>query len=1314
MNEPAFQDIRFLRQRVIQLKERWKQQPDEEVTGALAEGHFRIALHPRALPSEPVTHLREAHRIDGANPRYAYHLALFFFVHGELDAASRWISEAVRRCPTSHRLRAHVCILQRELNDRYKTSEEYEPDFLRRTAEETSAGIRRGKDNFAPGSLCFVPPRSLASREAEARRGDRYPPGGKGSGARLDSSAEESSPQAAPTRVSRLIGAGKCRWSGVFDMEIEWLLEQESSVRTRDRIIPDLEKVAELGPARKDGGTGFVILAIQWLLSGYPVATVRRLMSECVPGLGEQALGLADEVCRCFEVPREDLPDRLAAALSGGSLPALVVALVHHHRLLWRRLDYPAPSVYRKAVKLAARMRAAEKRDSELEEEAAGIIKKLMDETRRLDEPPPGEMTDARPDETEVTAITVASAVERLCALEARCRVLVQCQRDGFDFLRQDLEPRVKTGLKETGVLQARKDLDCGRELLNVLAGAGDAGVRQLTSLVEQASVLESQALHEELKVRDPGDSRPGFYDRLETTRNSFRELKLPRGFRRVLTHLDSAVGKAESSPVAEDAVATPARRLEELLRQAHENTPREKVSGGAMDGRQAPSGTAEAPPRKGPVPGGPDLSTDGLTGVEGLTKAVAKADRELDRVTSLSLASFDAYGPSRNSEPELVMLQLAVFNRAAETRHRLGRHHEARQFWRRCLSLDPLCLPILNNMAVSETLDAGDHARILQSWKSYCEVLYFHAIAAGAPRLSSRARSDFHALYATAFTQGFINQEEASVRQDSERGRKFVRLLNQPGCLREFLEHRCAELLNRRFEIRTPTLLLGVGRMAGREKREKMREELAVFTGEVCASLPERIRSGFEMVCLSELDRALEICRKPEGLTLAGNPGYAGDEQKLIDWTASVYRLKNQFFFGFVCMPDPDSGRKKRFAWEKHVVSLDFLDVLDILARVPLAAGADIREAAVSGIAKPYGQVPGEMVGRLDGFLAEAAGIAAIYAHENPGERMLDLLAHDFLGKKAWWRRQLDILSKNQAKVYTVFKHIDNGGFLYPGEIKGILGKKDWTPADAERMVNFLRPLHSRYPALAGPALCLAGILVRMKRVDQAVEVLDHAVSSVMYPPGAEECRKMREKTTGVARLSASLETGDFDGALDEAMARLEQSPLDTSLVDSLLGIYRKWSREKPGELAARAAEVEQRLSRVIDQAFPVKASRTGTSAENLRQLLREKRELVATVALGPARDLSDAGERNRAVSRLEEVYKLDRGNLWVVFFLATGYYKTGVDIFRSGRGDRGHAVLARADRLAGQVLDGDIEENIKAQARRIREETARLLAAV
>ena len=114
---------------------------DANETEALAESGFRIAVHRDTHYAEAVNLLCESMRLDGTNPKYAYHLARLHYVYGRLDETLVALQQACELCPTSHRIWTHICLLQWELNARYYGNDDYEPNALKK--ERTT---RRGGD----------------------------------------------------------------------------------------------------------------------------------------------------------------------------------------------------------------------------------------------------------------------------------------------------------------------------------------------------------------------------------------------------------------------------------------------------------------------------------------------------------------------------------------------------------------------------------------------------------------------------------------------------------------------------------------------------------------------------------------------------------------------------------------------------------------------------------------------------------------------------------------------------------------------------------------------------------------------------------------------------------------------------------------------------------------------------------------------------------------------------------------------------------------------------------------------------------------
>jgi hypothetical protein len=111
------EDLRVLK------KQRGRLEPAE--LEATAECEFRLGIHPDTSFHEAVARLKHSIRLDGANPKYAYHLGRLYLAHGQLQEAQTWVTQACRLCPTSHRIWSHVCWLQWELNASFYGQDRY-------------------------------------------------------------------------------------------------------------------------------------------------------------------------------------------------------------------------------------------------------------------------------------------------------------------------------------------------------------------------------------------------------------------------------------------------------------------------------------------------------------------------------------------------------------------------------------------------------------------------------------------------------------------------------------------------------------------------------------------------------------------------------------------------------------------------------------------------------------------------------------------------------------------------------------------------------------------------------------------------------------------------------------------------------------------------------------------------------------------------------------------------------------------------------------------------------------------------------------
>lgn len=241
----------------LKLREMQVDREKKEVTRliALAECNFRLAVHPETDSLEAVTLLRESVKIDGANPKHAYHLGRLHFLRGEFDEAARWFRLACCLAPTSHRIWMHVAVLLRELNAVYHGDERYEPNTLLRRAESIAEAIQAGEDNISPDLLDFVPPKSLAAQQKEERQDQKD---------RRDTpKSERPSDDMRPSaKVKRYLHARRCRWSGVEHLSVEQTLVGRATQASVKKLIPILQELAEKSGGRQGSPAAIAILCV--------------------------------------------------------------------------------------------------------------------------------------------------------------------------------------------------------------------------------------------------------------------------------------------------------------------------------------------------------------------------------------------------------------------------------------------------------------------------------------------------------------------------------------------------------------------------------------------------------------------------------------------------------------------------------------------------------------------------------------------------------------------------------------------------------------------------------------------------------------------------------------------------------------------------------------------------------------------------------------------------------------------------------------------------------------------------------------------
>ena len=625
---------------------------DPEEFHTLVEAMFRLAVHPDTAPGEALVLLRRARRLDPANPKHVYHLGLLQLRHGRLAEAAEELAEAARLAPTSHRIWAHLAIVQRRLDEETVGTAGYTGAFRRR-AERISGSIRDGADNPDPG------------------------PDGP-----------DPNPSSGVTAV-RLNRAGTCRWNGVRDLDVEERLLSMPSERARDWLLAELTELARLAPRRSGGTAAFAVLGVQWLLRGYPKATLRRLAEPLhAPGL---AFRLLTDVLDLYDLPVEQVPAPLARHQREGTLPDFLVLLLHRALLLTRPLEFPDLGAYRAARELLA---APGEPDSA---QAAQCAAALIAAVRRLD-PAPAELI------ADATVAQPGSDAEDL---------LLKLENGTALFKKRDAET---LELART-LLASAKSADAS----SFARLSGDLAVMEEIAETLKSVVAARLADWDSIGQAERGTLPPEeFQRRYQAVKRDLQNTMHGRT-KTQLKRLGIALSKAAGGGAPEPSATT--LTLREAVR---------SLAGTTAEG-------PPAPPRPRPEPSG--------TGRELVASALAIADTAMAEVFAQAQAALEVLPPGR----ALDLLRREVSGRQAEAAYRLGRTAQARQIWSRMLAADPYSTGVLHNLAMAQTA-VGDQQAAAEAWQACLTALYALDVAAGDPRGHAAERAGLHGVLAGAF----------------------------------------------------------------------------------------------------------------------------------------------------------------------------------------------------------------------------------------------------------------------------------------------------------------------------------------------------------------------------------------------------------------------------------------------------------------------------------------------------------------------------------------------------------------------------------
>jgi len=852
-------------------------------------------------------------------------------------------------------------------------------------------------------------------------------------------------------------------------------------------------------------------------------------------------------------------------------------------------------------------------------------------------------MNDALLAKPKEEAIDVAGARNVLGELEASCRKLEQARYDVFSFLKTKLEPMSKKIGDSQEYSQAVKDHTAVTEFIGLLNRVGNAGIERLQSLTGRA---------QKLKAAELGND---FVDRIDTCRKNFNELKMPKGLAVVQNRIDRSLkSQAEGKTASEVNISVDLGRFIQAAREAS-GLPDEAPPSGVVNGDEG------GKPDLGPVE---KKWPDKLAGIEGVKKALDLVDREVDAVIEKRLAPFREYSEADMRHPSLQALRAMVKSEAAELLYRLSQPERALALWNDLIAEDALNLDALKNIAVYESLNEKDHSAILGAWRAY-------------------GWADFHRDFASAYSAGLL-KDEVEARQGKKDATNLLSVANSPGYLEEFISHKVAEFLNRRMNLNTPTLVLGVERTAGPERRQKALDEMLSFVQEACTYLPPKAQEGFRKICSDLLRKAFEACAGTEGRTISKNIDFDRDEEKYVHWIADVYRLKKTFF---VALRDSKD-------WIHKIKSVDFLPLLDRLNMLPTGTSADYQESAVSSLRAGEASA---VIETLDFMVTGHTVMVLQYLFDDRVDRKRreDLfwkLAAGLTRYRPFWEKLAD---RNDENLKNVLKAIDEASRFYPEEVIKSLKGTDGSGAAAK----FLEERCRRYPALTGPAQHLFILYHKQRVPEKAIPFLEAAAKNGFWKEGREECRKHLNSLKLPGEIDGLLKSKNYRGALKVLRMQMKENPASQAVLDSLVKCYSDWIENKPIEAGSLILDIDSDIETWLEGA------RQQLEAKDVATLKRNKHALLTNAALASLGKLDNVEKMRQLEEAMSGLLKRDGENMPAVYYLMIANFQKALHLANSSLMAEARTEFRKADRLANRLLT-EAQDDYRNKAREYKQQ--------
>lgn len=1496
---------RKLLEKKIQILTKEVSNSNIEQTEALLEAWFRLALHRETPFEKAVRYLKSAYRIDNTNPRYSYHLGRLYFLSGNFDKASHYLRIATEHCPTSHRIWAHIGLLQREIEEKYKGNSSYQKNVLNESATKIDQIIKSGKHEFSKDLLIFEPPPCDTKKDFEepASSGkintektgtkiieeklkqindiilfynelikelhvniqfsendsitdtvikiqtflekiiekdekigelfdkvivpfsdfvcsnetfkslddvidlaERYihirkkifiqiifcftetfehPEKLQDNENMIDLFSELRKDLSKIKRpdwiqkkelveeklfqlskrygITRISDNNKCRWTGVYDITIENLLNGETSKYIRDNAQKLLEgsdeslNYLELIENHDSRISAFVIIAVEWLIQGYSPAAIKRFILKMQKFSDTPYFKFLFIVIGLFEIPENELPEKLALHLKNNEIPLLLASVIHRNRLLGKEISFPAINKYKAARKLLKGYSNEIEQDSTQDinvKEIKEYIEKITNSLVSLwtstvtsfeDQIPEKEIVKLDNAIIESLLTRLNNTTEKFIKLKEHCTVLVndllsfKVENDAdysllkINYSRLQDYAKLQIGYATLGL----EKIEFIHKQISLLEKPEfEIDIHKIINILKNESLISLKLAIANAKVKsiDKKFNQLSQNFKEEPIEPSEKYSKIKSEAETEINHIKKIFGQVSNSGKSE-----PYEKNEDLTQNRSTDINSDGEESNVQDHKETINPYSEHIERI-------KTKTSPLNGKDGLSQMMEIVEEELNIFVHQKLALFDFYSEKHRAELPFKNLKIYFLSQCAELYYRLGFFREAGKLWSQIISIDPLHLCSYKNIAVSDTLNVPDFSYSLLSWKKYLEILYGSDIILKNIVTHADQRIIFHRNYASAFSYG--------ISEKMNRDKKFNMVYTSNfftgiSSFLEFLHHKLLEYLNIRINFNSPTLVLGVPLNADKETKWKGMNAMIDFVEFTSTFLPDKISDDFKEQCISLIKNAYEESLKEENLSLTKNPCYPDEEKELFELIKKSYSLKYNLLDTFnKCI-----SKISDIGFVFHIDTLNFV---------------------TNGISEEYIiNVTGTMkfdpswIKVLNNLSAQITYkiLESIFKGNNvkndDDEQISYEPRYDLYKKIESFASNKKLLYSHISPYSKILKQIDDPQQFYPDEILEVIQHEN----PSEKCINVTKEWIEKYPSITGPVRYLLN-----SKPDLALLFLNDSISYGLYKPSVNqliflkdrikipdllkknEFLKAREvfvenlnsvddyylmddsfynyiKGKGLSDESITklkeykndyfLSTNEYDTFLKETISSgdyehhrddLINNALNKDIknqINTLRSIYNVW-----WEYAGKNVSEFDNIAEFVEDDYNKVIERASASVENVDMdlLIKEKRVFICNAVMQSIGNLDSSEKVSNLVSKMEDIFKEDKDNVSALYYLMMGEYRMGGMYSQENNTVNTKKYCKRAYDHAQLLISKDAEMNMMEQANKIISELDRI----